>query len=52
MDLELDLVLLIALVNIIILIFEGSGGKSGACPGGNLDSCIDACIPIKKVMDR
>jgi len=28
---------------------NGSGGKSGACPGGNLDSCIDACIPIKKV---
>jgi len=28
---------------------NGSGSKSGACPGGNLDSCIDACIPIKKV---
>lgn len=32
---------------------NGSGGSSGGsgsgCPGGNLDSCIDACIPIKKV---
>lgn len=28
---------------------NGSGGSESECPGGNLDSCIDACIPIKKV---
>lgn len=28
---------------------RGKPGKGGVCPGGSLDTCIEACVPVKKV---